>query len=134
MSIFDNELLRKTTQMVIEEYVQDYPQLRLTKDSLSADIYVYPQFLEYERPDVGMNLSVFSMRTERVYLKMGFVFEHRKYHFYQNLVSKEMLEKEVRSNFYTMVETQMDFAESMLFNLIKKTIDKSFIPYLGLLF
>jgi hypothetical protein len=124
----------RTTQLVIEEYVQDNPQLRLTQDSTSADIYVYPYFLDYDRPDISMNFSVLNMKTERVYLSMMITFEHKKYGFYQSLRTREMLEKEVRSNLYTMVETEIDFAESMLFNLIKKCIDRSFIPYFDLLF
>ena len=134
MNIFDNSLVKKTTQLVIEEYIQDYPNLRLTKDSVNADIYVYPTFLEYERPDVSLNFSVFNMQKERVYLSMKIVFYHKKYFFTQTLKTKQMLEKEVKSNFYTMVETEIDFAESMLFNLIKKTIDQSFVGYFNLLF
>ena len=119
---------------MIEEYVQDNPQLRLTQDSTNADIYVYPYFLDYDRPDISMNFSVLNMKTERVYLSMMITFEHREYRFYQSLRTRQMLEKEVRSNLYTMVETEIDFAESMLFNLIKKCIDRSFITYFDLLF
>jgi hypothetical protein len=74
------------------------------------------------------------MQKERVYLSMEIVFYHKKYFFTQTLKTKQMLEKEVKSNFYTMVETEIDFAESMLFNLIKKTIDQSFVGYFNLLF
>lgn len=134
MGVFDNQLISRTTQLVIEEYIQDYPTLRLTQDSTKADIYVYPTFLAYERPDVSFNLSIFNMKTEKVFLTMEILFIHKDYHFYQTLKSRQMLEKEVRSNLYTMAETQIDFAESMLFNLIKKTIDRTFLGYFDLLF
>lgn len=134
MNVFDNELVKRTTQLIIEEYIQDYPTLRLTQDSTKADIFVYSTFLEYDRPDISMNLSVFNMKTEKVYLSMKIVFYHKDYRFYQVLSTRQMLEKEVKSSFYSMVETNIDFAESMLFNLIKKTIDRSFIGYLNLLF
>jgi hypothetical protein len=134
MNVLDNQLVKRTTQLVIEEYIQDYPTLRLTKDSTKADIYVYPIFLDYDRPDISMNLSVFNMKTERVYLSMEIVFYHKKYKFYQTLRTRQMLEKEVKSNFYSTIQTDIDFAESMLFNLIKKTIDQSFVGYFNLLF
>jgi len=134
MNVLDNQLVKRTTQLVIEEYIQDYPSLRLTKDSTKADIYVYPIFLDYDRPDISMNLSVFNMKTERVYLSMEIVFYHKKYKFYQTLRTRQMLEKEVKSNFYSTIQTDIDFAESMLFNLIKKTIDQSFVGYFNLLF
>jgi len=74
------------------------------------------------------------MKTERVYLSMEIVFYHKKYKFYQTLRTRQMLEKEVKSNFYSTIQTDIDFAESMLFNLIKKTIDQSFVGYFNLLF
>lgn len=134
LTVFDNSLILKTTQLKIEEYVQDNPKLTLTQDIEEADIVVYSEFVEYERPDIGFNFGTLSLKKEKVFLTMKITFYEEKYNFRQHLITRQMLEKESRSNFYSMVETEYDFIDSMLFNLIKKTIDQAFVDYFNLLF
>jgi len=134
LGVFDNSLILRTTQLKIEEYVQDNPKLTLTDKIEEADIIVYSEFVEYERPDVSFSLGTISMKKERVYLTMKITFYEERYNFKQHLITRQMLEKESKSNFYSMVENEYDFIDSMLFNLIKKTIDQAFVNYFKLLF
>lgn len=127
--MFDSPLVHKTTKLVIEENIQDNPNVRLVDDPSKADVFVYPTFISYQRPDVKFSLGIFSIKVETVMLQMEIVFYEGDYDFHQKLNSNVSLVKDVRSNFYTMVDDDIDFAGSMLYNLIKKGIDESFTTY-----
>jgi hypothetical protein len=103
-------------------------------DPSLAHIFVYPTFLEYDRPDVKMSLGIFSLKTETVFLRMGITFYEPKYDFYQKMECKTSLVKDIRSNFYTILDSELDFADSLLFNLVKKGIDECFVDYNKIIF
>lgn len=134
MDIFNNSLVMRTTQLVIEESVQDRLEIRLVSDPSLADIFVYPTFLEYDRPDVKMSLGIFSLKTETVFLRMSITFYEPNYDFYQKMECRTSLVKDIRSNFYTILDSDLDFADSLLFNLIKKGIDECFVNYNRIIF
>lgn len=132
--MFDSPLVHKTTKLVIEENIQDNPNIRLVDDPIKADVFVYPTFVSYERPDAKFSLGIFSIKVETVILEMDIIFYEVDYDFHQKLNSKVSLVKDVRSNFYTMIDNDIDFAGSMLYNLIKKGIDTSFVEYDSIIF
>jgi hypothetical protein len=134
MSMFDSPLISKTTKLVIEENIQDNPKIRLVDNYQNADVIVYPTFLEYQRPDVKFSIGIFKVRVETVLLGMSIVFYEKEYDFYHTLKVKSSLVKDVRSNFYSMVDTETDFAGSLLYNLVKKTIDECVINYDSVIF
>ena len=134
MDAFDGSLIMRTTQLVIEENIQDRVEIRLVNDPSLAHIFVYPTFLEYDRPDVKMSLGIFSLKTETVFLRMGITFYEPKYDFYQKMECKTSLVKDIRSNFYTILDSELDFADSLLFNLVKKGIDECFVDYNKIIF
>lgn len=125
-AIFSNALVSRTTQILLEEYVQDIPNVRLVSDPAEADVHVYPKFISYERFDSGLSFAIFKARNEKVALTMEITFIDHKNDFIQNLTHRSLITKSVRSNFYSMVESEEDFANSLLLNLIKKTVDESF--------
>jgi len=125
-AIFSNALVSRTTQILLEEYVQDIPNVRLVSDPAEADVHVYPKFISYERFDSGLSFAIFKARNEKVALTMEIAFIDHKNDFTQNLTHRSLITKSVRSNFYSMVESEEDFANSLLLNLIKKTVDESF--------
>ena len=65
---------------------------------------------------------------------MDLLFVEKSTRFHQHLITREVIEKSASSTFYTMVDSEEDFADSILLNLIKKTISKAFDGYLDLLF
>jgi len=134
MGIFDSSLIMRTTQLVIEENIQDRVEIRLVNDPSLAHIFVYPTFLDYDRPDVKMSLGIFSLKTETVFLRMSITFYEPEYDFYQKMECRTSLVKDVRSNFYTILDSELDFADSLLFNLIKKGIDECFTDYNKIIF
>lgn len=134
MDVFNSSLVMRTTQLVIEESIQDRLEIRLVSDPNLADIFVYPTFLEYDRPDIKMSLGVFSLKTETVFLKMSITFYEPKHNFYQKMECKTLLVKDIRSNFYTMLDSELDFADSLLFNLVKKGIDECSMDYDKIIF
>jgi hypothetical protein len=129
MYMFDSALVLRTTQLVIEESLQDNPRVRLVSDSTMAHIFVHPIFVSYKRPDVKLSLGMFSVKTETVRLTMKIVFYEPRYKFYQQMECTTSLVKDVRSNFYSILENEKDFADSLLFNLTKKTIGECFSTY-----
>lgn len=133
-AIFSNALVSRTTQILLEEYVQDIPNVRIVSDPSEADVHVYPRFISYERFDSGFSFAIFKARNERVALTMEISFVDHKNDFTQNLNQRSLITKSVRSNFYSMVESEEDFANSILLNLIKKTVDESFIESDKLIF
>ena len=134
MGAFDGSLIIRTTQFVIEENIQDRVDIRLVNDPSLAHIFVYPTFLEYDRPDVKMSLGIFSLKTETVFLRMSITFYEPEYDFYQKVECRTSLVKDIRSNFYTILDSELDFADSLLFNLIKKGIDECFTDYNKIIF
>lgn len=124
--VFSNSLLKSTTVIVLEEYIQENTELRLVSEKEEADIYVYPQFIEYVRPNTEASLAIMKSKTETVGLEMVIYFEHKDYDIVQKLEGKSTIDKEIRSNFLSIEESEEDFADSMLMNLIKKTIDTCF--------
>ena len=134
LEVFDNGLVKKTTQLVIEEYSQDYPGIQPVSDPSEADILIYPKFVKYERPDISLSVGVLKSKKEKVYLTMDLLFVEKTTRFHQHLKTREVIEKSASSTFYTMTDSEEDFADSILLNLIKKTIDKAFEGYLDLLF
>lgn len=132
--MFDSSLLQRTTQLVIEEIIQDRNEIRIINDYESADIIVYPTFLDYQRPDIKMSLGVFSIKTETVFLTMSIRFYSVKYNFNQILECKTYLVKDIRTNFYSILDSEEDFADSLLFNLVKKGIDECLVDYSKIIF
>ena len=65
---------------------------------------------------------------------MDLLFVEKSTGFHQHLKTREVIEKSASSTFYTMVDSEEDFADSILLNLIKKTISKAFDGYQDLLF
>lgn len=131
---FSNPLVRKTTVLVIEEYVQEYSMLRITKEKSEADIWVYPSFEYYIRPNTETSLAIMKSKQEVVGLEMKLVFEHRRYDFRQSLEGEADLVKDIRSNFLSVEESEEDFANSLLMNLVKKTIVECFKEFYLLIF
>ena len=131
---FSNPLVKRTTVLVIEEYIQEYSMLRIVKEKGEADIWVYPSFEYYVRPNTETSLAILKSKEEVVGLEMKLVFEHRKYDFRQSLKAEADLTKDIRSNFLSVEESEEDFAESLLFNLIKKTIEECFKEFYLLIF
>lgn len=124
--VFSNSLIRSTTVVVIEEYLQETTDLILTQEKEKADIHLYPYFINYIRPNTEASFAILSSKTETVGLEMILVFEYPKYNFTQSLTSISEIDKEIRSNFLSVEESEEDFADSMLMNLIRKTIDSCF--------
>lgn len=124
--MFSNSLLKSTTVVVLEEYIQEYTELRLVSTQEEIDIVAYPQFIEYIRPNTEASLAIMKSKTETVGLKMVIYFEHKNYNFRQKLECTSTVDKEIRSNFLSVEESEEDFADSMIMNLIKKTIDRCF--------
>jgi hypothetical protein len=108
--------------------------LRIVKEKGEADIWVYPSFEYYVRPNTETSLAILKSKEEVVGLEMKLVFEHRKYDFRQSLKAEADLTKDIRSNFLSVEESEEDFAESLLFNLIKKTIEECFKEFYLLIF
>jgi hypothetical protein len=134
IEVFSNPLVKKTTIVVIEEYIQEYSMLKITKEKDKADIWVYPTFEHYIRPNIETSLAIMKSKQEVVGLEMRLTFEHRRHNFKQNLKGEADLIKDIRSNFLSVEESEEDFAEGLLFNLIKKTIDKCFKDFYLLIF
>ncbi len=134
MDLFDSSLIMRTTQLVIEESIQDRVEVRLVSDPSLAHIFVYPTFLQYDRPDIKKSLGIFSLKTETVFLEMDITFYEFKYDFYQKMECRTSLVKDIRSNFYTILDSELDFADSLLFNLVKKAIDECFVNYNKIIF
>jgi len=124
--IFTNDLLKKTTVIVLEEYIQENTDLRLTRERKEADIQVHSYFSEYIRPNTQANLSILKSSTETVGLSMTIMFIHTDYNIKQTLQCSSTIDKQIRSNFLSIEESEKDFADSMLMNLIKKTINECF--------
>jgi hypothetical protein len=129
MDMFDSELVLRTSQLIIEESLQDNLRVRVVSDSNIAHIFVQPTFVSYQRPDIKFSLGLFSIKTETVVLTMKIVFYEPQYKFYQQMECTTSLVKDIRSNFYSVLESQKDFADSLLFNLTKKGIDQCFNTY-----
>jgi len=121
--IFSNPLLQKTTVIVMEEQLQMNTDMRLVLEQQESDIQVYTEFVEYVRPNSETSIATLRSKTETVGLEMVITFEFPKHNFTQKLQCKATLDKEIRSNFLSVEESEEDFADSMLMNLIKKTID-----------
>ena len=124
--IFSNSLLRNTTVVVMEEYIQENTELRLVTEQSESDIYVYTDFIEYVRPNQEISIGTLRQKTETVGLEMIITFDYPKHRFRQRLQCSSTLDKEIRSNFLSVEESEEDFADSMLMNLIKKTISTCF--------
>jgi len=124
--IFSNSLLRNTTVVVMEEYIQENTELRLVTEQSESDIYVYTDFIEYVRPNQEISIGTLRQKTETVGLEMIITFDYPKHGFRQRLQCSSTLDKEIRSNFLSVEESEEDFADSMLMNLIKKTISTCF--------
>ena len=124
--IFSNSLLRNTTVVVMEEYIQENTELRLVTKQSEGDIYVYTDFIEYVRPNQEISIGTLRQKTETVGLEMIITFDYPKHGFRQRLQCSSTLDKEIRSNFLSVEESEEDFADSMLMNLIKKTISTCF--------
>ena len=124
--IFSNSLLRNTTVVVMEEYIQENTELRLVTEQSESDIYVYTDFIEYVRPNQEISIGTLRQKTETVGLEMIITFDYPKHGFRQRLQCSSTLDKEIRSNFLSVEESEDDFADSMLMNLIKKTISTCF--------
>lgn len=125
-TIFSNPLLAKTTTIVMEEYIQEYTNLNLVSKKEEADIIVYIQFLEYVRPNTEINFFTLRAKTETVGLKMIIEFYYPKWNYREIIESESQIDKDIRSNFLSVSESEQDFAESMIMNLIKKTISMGF--------
>lgn len=137
IEIFGNPLLKKTTMVVMEEYIQeyaDYQTLRLTDDKEEADIYVYPVFINYIRPNTEVTFATMKSKTETVGLEMEIVFYHKDYNIIQKLHTEVEIDKEIRSNFLSVEESDVDFANSLLMNLVKKAIASCFEEFYLLIF
>jgi len=137
IEIFGNPLLKKTTVVVMEEYIQeyaDYQTLRLTDDKDEADIYVYPVFINYIRPNTEITFATMKSKTETVGLEMEIVFYHKDYNIIQKLHTEVEIDKEIRSNFLSVEESEVDFANSLLMNLVKKAIASCFEEFYLLIF
>jgi len=132
--VFSNSLLKSTTVIVLEEYIQENTELRLVSEKEEADIYVYPQFIEYVRPNTEASLAIMKSKTETVGLEMKIVFSYPKWNFNQQLQCKSTIDKEIRSNFLSIEESEEDFADSLLMNLVKKTINECFKSINSLIF
>jgi hypothetical protein len=124
--IFSNSLLRNTTVVVMEEYIQENTQLRLVTEQSESDIYVYTDFIEYVRPNQEISIGTLRQKTETVGLEMSITFDFHQNNFRHKLQCSSTLDKEIRSNFLSVEESEEDFADSMLMNLIKKTIATCF--------
>ena len=124
--IFSNSLLRNTTVVVMEEYIQENTELTLVTEQSESDIYVYTDFIEYVRPNQEISIGTLRQKTETVGLEMIITFDYPKHGFRQRLQCSSTLDKEIRSNFLSVEESEEDFADSMLMNLIKKTISTCF--------
>lgn len=132
--MFDSEMVSKATKFIIEEFVQDNIHIRLVNEPSHADIFVYPTFLNYSRPDVKFSIGFLSRKIETVFLEMEILFYESKYSFKQTLQCKTSLVKDVRSNFYTVLDDESDFAQSLIFNLIKKSVDECFVNFDKIIF
>ena len=110
----------------MEEYIQENTELRLVSEQSEGDIYVYTDFIEYVRPNQEISIGTLRQKTETVGLEMSITFEYPKYNLTQKLQCSSTLDKEIRSNFLSVEESEEDFADSMLMNLIKKTISTCF--------
>lgn len=132
--VFSNSLLRSTTVIILEEYIQENTELRLVSTREEADIYVYPEFIEYIRPNTEASLAILKSKTETVGLEMTIFFLHPDWNFYQQLQCKSEIDKEIRSNFLSIEESAEDFADSLLMNLVKKTINECFKSIDSLIF
>ena len=124
--IFSNPLLQKTTVIVMEEYIQENTDLRLVVEEGESDIQVYTDFIEYVRPNSETSIATLRSKTETVGLEMIITFDYPKHGFKQRLQCQSTLDKEIRSNFLSVEESEEDFADSMLMNLIKKTVSTCF--------
>jgi hypothetical protein len=131
---FNYPLVQRTTALVIEEYIQEEQVLRLVSDKMEADIIVKPYFIGYRRPNTDISLAVLQVKEEEVFLTMRMEFYFAKYNFAQNLICTESLVRKAGSNFLDIQESETDFAESMVFNLIKKTINGCFQDFESLIF
>lgn len=131
MEIFSNPLVKKTTPLIIEEYLQEYgwTEIRLTKNREEADVIVHPYFIFYERPNTETSFVIFKGLKENVGLEMELIFEHPSYNTVQTLRATGYLEKEAKSNFLSIEGGTGDFADMVIFNLIKKTLDECFRDY-----
>lgn len=137
IDVFDNPVLKKTTVVVMEEYVQeyaDYKTLRLTDDKEKADVYVYPIFIDYIRPNTEVTLATMKSKSEVVGLEMEIIFYHKDYNITQRLHTTVEIEKDIRSNFLSVEESEVDFANGLLMNLIKKAISSCFEEFYLLIF
>lgn len=134
IDVFDYPLVQRTTALVIEEYIQEEEVLRLVSDKMEADIIVYPHFIGYRRPNTDISLSVLQVKEEEVFLTMRIEFYFAKWNFSQSLISEASLVRKAGSNFLDIQESETDFAESMVFNLIKKTISVCFEDFSSLIF
>ena len=131
---FNYPLVQRTTALVIEEYIQEEQVLRLVSDKMDADIIVKPYFIGYRRPNTDVSLAVLQIKEEEVFLTMRMEFYFAKYNFAQNLICTESLLRKAGSNFLDIAESETDFAESMVFNLVKKTINRCFQDFDSLIF
>jgi len=124
--IFSNPLLKKTTVIVLEEYLQENTDVRLVSTIEESDIVVRPEFIEYVRPNTETSLGILKSKTETVGLEMVIYFDHKDYNFRQKLKGTSTLDKEIRSNFLSIEDSEEDFSDGLLMNLIKKTINECF--------
>jgi len=124
--IFSNSLLSKTTVIVLEEYIQEYTSLNLVSDKESADIIVYSKFVKYIRPNTEINFFTLRSKTETVGLEMVIEFYYPKWNYREPIYCITTIDKDIRSNFLSVAESEEDFADSMIMNLIKKTISVGF--------
>ncbi len=79
-------------------------------------------------------VAVAGIKEEEVFKAMRMEFYFAKYNFAQNLICTESLIRKAGSNFLDIQDSQTDFAESMVFNLIKKTINGCFQDFDSLIF
>lgn len=126
MEMFDNGLVKRTTPIIIEELIQESLDLTITKDSTKADIWVKPLFIYYHRPNTESSIFIFKGLTEEVGLEMRVIFQHKNYNMIQSVGCTEFLIKEAKSNFFSIEEGPDDFADMVIFNLIKKTLNSCF--------
>ena len=129
-----NPLVQRTTALVVEEYIQDIHNFRLVQDRFQADIVVTPSFIGYRRPNTDVSFSVLQVQEEEVFLTMRIEFYSVNYSFSQSLISQASLVRKAGSNFLDIEDSQNDFAESSVFNLIKKTINACFQDFDSLIF
>ena len=129
-----NPLVQRTTALVVEEYIQDIHNFRLVQDRFQADIIVTPYFIGYRRPNTDVSFSVLQVQEEEVFLTMRIEFYLANYSFSQSLISEASLVRQAGSNFLDIEDSQNDFAESSVFNLIKKTINACFQDFDSLIF